>query len=751
MAQQLTHPSPAKLTAFGLGQLPLDEASVIERHITECEPCCETIIDLASDDTFIELLQKVQQAPGDQTTAHDGQTREQQPQTVPAPLAEHPRYEIVGLIGKGGMGDVYRARHRKMDRTVALKVINRELFRKSEAVDRFQREVKAAAQLSHPNIVTAHDADQAGDYHFMVMEYVDGIDLSEIVKQRGPLAVGDACDYIRQAALGLQHAHERGMVHRDVKPHNLMLTTTGDVKILDFGLASLAPAIATDEAIPATAGDLTVAGSLMGTPDFISPEQARDARQADIRSDIYSLGATLYFLLSGRAPFSEGSVLQKLKSHAEREPASLLALRDDIPAELQDIVAKMMAKNPDERFQTPDAVATALDQISKAHKPASQPLRRRVRRLPLVAVASTLLAAIFAATIFYVATDNGTVRVQVKDESLAVQLNGQTISFADGDKKFKIGAGANNKLVVSQEGTDFRLETSSFEVNRNGEVAIAVELLDGKVVVTKDGESFDSESLPAPAAAESLKGQWIQAALSHGGRSIPLTDAGSTTLTLDANSYTITVRSADGGLLKSRSGTFTIDATKSPMTCDFIDDNRAGDEMNGIFAIDGDTLKFCLLKRESKDDALSRPTELASPAGSEIILWEFRRAGSSNDQQKIQGTWQVTYSEDSGRIAPQEMLKNLRFVIDGQTLTTEMAGQKSVSQYKLDPSSSPKSIDLTEAGRTKQGIYDLTGDTLRICFAEDVEQRPTAFDSQPGSANDVIIMLKRKDLANPNL
>jgi serine/threonine protein kinase len=146
------------------------------------------------------------------------------------------------LIGKGGMGDVYKARHRMMERTVALKIINRELVRKPEAVDRFHREVKTAARLSHPNIVTAYDAEQqAGDVHFLVMEYVDGVDLSQIIKDRGALPIAEACDYIRQAAIGLQYAHEQGMVHRDIKPHNLMVTADGTVKILDFGLASLAP------------------------------------------------------------------------------------------------------------------------------------------------------------------------------------------------------------------------------------------------------------------------------------------------------------------------------------------------------------------------------------------------------------------------------------------------------------------------------------------------------------------------------
>ncbi len=366
MPEKTEHPSHEQLSAYNLGQLPPEEAVAIESHISECEPCCDTIVGLSSDDTFVGLLKEAKQLPTDQTLDHVAATASSSTQDVPAQLAEHPRYEIVRLIGKGGMGDVYEARHRKMERTVALKVINRQLVQKTEAVDRFHREVKAAAQLSHPNIVTAYDADQAADFHFMVMEHVDGIDLSQKVKAQGALTVADACDYIRQAAIGLQHAHERGMVHRDIKPHNLMVTSDGMVKILDFGLASLAPeAIADAETVEAR-GDLTVAGAIMGTPDFISPEQASDAREADIRSDIYSLGATFYFLLSGRVPFADGSVMHKLRSHAQLEPDALNTLRKDIPADLLAIVSRMMAKDPDDRFQTPAEVGEAIGALTSA-------------------------------------------------------------------------------------------------------------------------------------------------------------------------------------------------------------------------------------------------------------------------------------------------------------------------------------------------------------------------------------------------
>lgn len=210
------------------------------------------------------------------------------------------------------MGQVYKAVHRVMHRMVAIKVIKQSLTASSEMVDRFQREVEAAAQLSHPNIVTAYDAEQAGDLHFLAMEYVDGVNLHQVLTDRGPLPVEEACDYIRQAALGLQHAFERGMVHRDIKPHNLMLNRDGQIKILDFGLANLVKRLGTEQ-IPQPAPEhpssfdnsVTAAGAVMGTPDFIAPEQVEDAHNADIRADIYSLGCTFYALLTGQSPFRD--------------------------------------------------------------------------------------------------------------------------------------------------------------------------------------------------------------------------------------------------------------------------------------------------------------------------------------------------------------------------------------------------------------------------------------------------------------
>jgi len=249
------------------------------------------------------------------------------------------------------MGAVFKARHRLMDRIVALKVIRKEFLDQPQTVERFRQEVKAAARLAHPNIVGAFDAEQSGDVHFLVMEYVEDIGLDRLIQIRGPLPVSTACDYICQAAHGFQHAFERGMVHRDIKPANLLVDEHGDVRIADFGLARLME----------RSQALTPWGAVVGTPDYTAPEQAHDAQQADIRADIYSLGCTLYHLLAGRPPFPDGGVLQKLLAHQNQQARPLNDVRTDVPVELAKVVERMMAKEPAQRYATPAEVAGALE------------------------------------------------------------------------------------------------------------------------------------------------------------------------------------------------------------------------------------------------------------------------------------------------------------------------------------------------------------------------------------------------------
>lgn len=265
-------------------------------------------------------------------------------------------YLLLDELGSGGVGRVYRARHRSTGQVVALKVIRKEMLDKPNALRRFQREMQAIDRLDHPNLITAYDACRVGDTHFLVMEYADGADLAKHVRDEGPLPVGVACDYIRQAALGLQFAHEQGVVHRDVKPHNLLLTTDGVIKVLDLGMAKLTASLEDGRVLTR----LTDVGTLLGTPDYLAPEQAVDTHGADVRSDIYSLGCTLYYLLTGGPPFTGKNMHEVLVQHQENEAPLLEAVRSDLPADVGDIVRKMMAKKPEDRYQAPQEVAAAL-------------------------------------------------------------------------------------------------------------------------------------------------------------------------------------------------------------------------------------------------------------------------------------------------------------------------------------------------------------------------------------------------------
>jgi serine/threonine protein kinase len=263
------------------------------------------------------------------------------------------KYKILGPLGAGGMGYVYLCEHLVMRRRVAVKVLPTQRSTDVAALERFRREARAVAQLHHPNIVGGHDIDQDGNVHFLVMEYIDGSTFHAIIKERGPLTVSRAAHYIRQTALGLQHAHEAGLVHRDIKPSNLLLDRTGTVKILDLGLARFFH----DEADDLSRRHVE---SPVGTSDFMSPEQARDSHVVDIRTDIYSLGATFYFLLAGHGPFREGTALQKLVRHQIERPTPIRELRPEVPEGLAAVMERMMAKEPADRYQTPAEVAEAL-------------------------------------------------------------------------------------------------------------------------------------------------------------------------------------------------------------------------------------------------------------------------------------------------------------------------------------------------------------------------------------------------------
>jgi len=372
-----THPDADDLRAYAVGQ---GDTAAVEEHLAECEDCWRVVEEAQAGQHMVRVLRHLPlEMLGEGATPR-----------FPAELRGHPRYRLLEFVGQGGMGQVWKARHRLLDRVVAIKVVRPELVRDADRLARFRREAQAVARLSHPNIVVAHDADEARGLHFLVMEYVQGKNLHQVVQARGPLAVAEACSFVRQAAVGLDHAHRAGVIHRDITAANLLLTSEGVVKVADFGLSVLREA-------PVVTG-LTDPGLGMGTPDYTAPEQLQDAAGVDGRADIYALGCVLYLLLAGRPPF-EGSNAEKAAGHLERDPMPLADLRRDLPSRLTAAVSRMMAKRPEDRYQSAaevaDALASHADEATLAIPP--QPPRFPARVGVVAGVAVLLLALAWVA------------------------------------------------------------------------------------------------------------------------------------------------------------------------------------------------------------------------------------------------------------------------------------------------------------------------------------------------------------------
>lgn len=490
-----THPTSEELAAFGLGKLSEPRAAAVARHLESCDACRKTAASVPPD-SFLGLVRdadasttrlpqgRVETAVAGATPAPAAATRSTAPE-LPPELRAHTKYEIVRALGHGGMGSVYLAKHRLMQRRVAIKVMSRELLHNADAVRRFQNEIMAVAQLSHPNIVTAHDAEPAGELQLFVMEFVEGqqpdrgTSLEDVLRERGPLPVAMACRYILQAALGLQHAFEKGILHRDIKPSNLMLARSGQIKVADFGLTRLRDN-------PGQQTGQTKLGSFMGTPDYVAPEQASDASRADVRSDIYSLGCTLYCLLAGRPPFQAESTVQLVLAHLDQDARPLTELRSDVSEGLWAVVARMMAKKPEDRFQKPEEAAQALAPFCKARANATpskpSPSGGTPNRGTMIASNVGSIAERLSATTSLKADSPFSAMTSEKPEGLIVPQPGESgrrspprNSRRPGGGVVLVGLGAFGFLVVGLFGLFLRLEiwTTNSTVKLNATFAKA--------------------------------------------------------------------------------------------------------------------------------------------------------------------------------------------------------------------------------------------------------------------------------------
>jgi serine/threonine protein kinase/formylglycine-generating enzyme required for sulfatase activity len=448
-------------------------------------------------------------------------------------------YVVLDKLGEGGMGVVLKAQHRRMNRLVAIKVLSSAAMKQAGAVERFHREVQAAAKLEHSNIVAAYDASEHQGMHYLAMQYVDGKDLATIVKDNGPLGVREAVEYIVQAARGLQYAHEQGIIHRDIKPANLLLDKKGTVKILDMGLARFTGT----EAALGGAERLTTTGQAMGTCDYMAPEQSLDTHQADARADIYSLGCTLYRLLTGNPPYRGETFAKLFLMHLEAPIPSLCEARPEVPEALDAVYQRMLAKKPEERYQSMAEVVTALEGVlaelsgqsvtagATADEPSSAVVARTLAFLdevkPRSAVTKQKKTAAEARTLAHVGPEHdttsnfvgkargliawmrkrpllllgiggglvvllvvilvlslrqGALLVEIdeqlgKDVQVTVGQGGEKVQVADAKSGWTLGLDAGKYDLAVQGGDDqFQLDSQSVTVTHGGQVKVKVTL-----------------------------------------------------------------------------------------------------------------------------------------------------------------------------------------------------------------------------------------------------------------------------------
>lgn len=663
---QLSCPTADRLREFLEGSVDDAEANQISGHVVECPSCDRVLVTLESEQN--DVLKTLRDGVRTESLLQEPEFEQlrntapfsQADTTAPADVEEHPEagkrlrdYRLVKKIGEGGMGTVYQAVHVHLAKHVALKILPADKLRSGQSVKRFRQEMRAVGKVNHPNVVSASDAGTIDGQHFLVMELVQGADLARIIHDRGPLNVADACEIVRQAAIGLQHAHDTGLVHRDVKPSNIMLALDGSVKLLDLGLAGLNNTEFESTANVVVADRLTSVGQIMGTLDYMAPEQITASPEVDGKADIYALGATLFQLLTGRTPCgdrSEGTP-ERIEAVLHKPPLEIAQLRSDVPEALRALLLKMLAKNPEDRPESAIDVASELkhsasdaDLVALAEEcrtsldmPSAdvdvtedvsfvvsrnlQPQGEGNSRRPFTAVAlASFFLALVAAVVYYIQTDNGIVRIEVTDPSLKVAINDQTITMTEGNKKPLTIRAGEQSLVVRQGDSDFEFETDRFQIRRGDKIAFTVERLNGEVVISRNGERFGGVELLND--HREIQGVWQVVS----SRQDDVVNVGmDASLTVDGHAFTLSFRGPRGAIVDERSGQIEIDVTKNPKSIDFFDSKENGEDLIGIYKLEGDILTICVGEVHER----KRPRNFKWPQGPGIMRMECQRRKSA--------------------------------------------------------------------------------------------------------------------------